>query len=225
MKVMIFIDNSNFFNSIRCLQEDKFQDRVIDYNKLSKFVLNFLSKNPQYLNQNLFHIRTYYYDGEYTNTLINKIKYHLSSIKDLPENQEEIYTLNLLLEKVNRRMDSQKRAIDIMRNFYFFETRLKPLQYSKNQGIFQKGVDVQLAVDLVSNAYLNNYDIAVLFSGDIDLYESVKLVKSLGKQVIIFSHEKLMAQEMITISDFYKDIYKLQDNQLDEFTHIFEKKE
>ncbi len=224
MKVMIFIDNSNFFNSIRCLQDDKFQDRVIDYNKLSKFVLNFLSKNSQYINQNLFHVRTYYYDGEYTDTLINKIKYHLSSIKNLPENQEEIYTLNLLLEKVNRRMDSQKRAIDIMRSFYFFETRLKPLQYSKNQGVFQKGVDVQLAVDLVSNAYLNNYDIAVLFSGDIDLYESIKLVKSLGKQIIIFSHEKLMAQDMITISDFYKDIYRLQDNQLDEFTHIFEKK-
>lgn len=221
---MIFIDNSNFFNSIRCLQDDKFQDRVIDYNKLSKFVLNFLSKNSQYINQNLFHVRTYYYDGEYTDTLINKIKYHLSSIKNLPENQEEIYTLNLLLEKVNRRMDSQKRAIDIMRSFYFFETRLKPLQYSKNQGVFQKGVDVQLAVDLVSNAYLNNYDIAVLFSGDIDLYESIKLVKSLGKQIIIFSHEKLMAQDMITISDFYKDIYRLQDNQLDEFTHIFEKK-
>lgn len=224
MKVMIFIDNSNFFNSIRCLHEDKFQDRVIDYSKLSKFVLNFLSKNPQYINQNLFHVRTYYYDGEYTDTLVSKIKYHLSSIKNLPENQEEIYNINLSLEKVNRRMDSQKRAISIMRNFYFFEARLKPLQYSQNQGIFQKGVDVQLAVDLVSNAYLNNYDIAVLFSGDIDLYESVKLVKSLGKQVIIFSHEKLMAQEMITISDFYKDIYKLQDSQLDEFTHIFEKK-
>ena len=224
MRVMIFIDNSNFFNSIRCLHDDRCQDRRIDYHKLNKFVLNFLSKNFQYINQNLFHVRTYYYDGEYTDVLINKIKKHLSSIPALPENQQEICKVNSILDKAGNRMESQKREIDRMKSFYFFETRLKPLQYSKNQNIFQKGVDVQLAVDLVSNAYLNNYDVAVLFSGDIDLYESVKLVKSLGKHVIIFSHERLMAQGMITISDFYKDICRLEDGQLDEFSHIFEQR-
>lgn len=222
---MIFIDNSNFFNSIRCIYDDRCQDRIIDYNKINKFALNFLSKNLQYKEQKLFHVRTYYYDGEYTDILINKIKKHLASIQNLPENEEEISKVSAMLDKTNKSMEAQKRQMDKMKSFYFFETRLKPLQYSKNQGIFQKGVDVQLAVDLVSNAYLNSYDVAVLFSGDIDLYESVKLVKSLGKQVIIFSHEKLMAQGMITICDFYKDICRLEDGQLDEFTHIFEKRD
>ena len=225
MKVMIYIDNSNFFNSIRCLHDGRCQDRIIDYNKLNKFVLNFLSKNSQYKDETLFHVRTYYYDGEYTDILINKIKKHLASIPALPENGEEMSEVNIILDKTNKSMESQKRQIDKMKSFYFFETRLKPLQYSQNQGIFQKGVDVQLAVDLVSNAYLNNYDVAVLFSGDIDLYESVKLVKSLGKQVIIFSHRDLMAQGMIKISDFYKDICLLQDGQLNEFSHIFEPRE
>ena len=222
MKVMIFIDNSNFFNSIRCLHEDKCQDRIVDYNKLNRFVLNFLSKNPQYKNETLSHVRTYYYDGEYTDILVNKIKAHCASIPNLPENQEDISKINEVLHKAIRGIGAQKREINKMKSFYFFETRLKPLQYSKKQGIIQKGVDVQLAVDLVSNAYLNNYDIAVLFSGDIDLYESVKLVKSLGKQVIIFSHEKLMAEGMITISDFYKEICRLEDGQLNEFSHLFE---
>ena len=77
---------------------------------------------------------------------------------------------------------------------------------------------------MVSNAYLNNYNIAVLFSGDIDLYESVKLVKHLGKHVIIFSHINLMSDKMIELCDFYKDISLLDDRQLDEFTHIFEKR-
>ena len=221
---MIFIDNSNFFNSIRCLHSDRCQDRKIDYHKLNKFVITFLSKNPQYTNQNLFHVRTYYYDGEYTDVLITKIKKHLSLIPNLLENQQEIKQITEILDKATRRMEAQKREMERMKSFYFFETRLKPLQYAKNQGISQKGVDVQLAVDLVSNAYLNNYDIAVLFSGDIDLYESIKLVKSLGKQVIIFSHQDLMAQGMITICDFYKDICRLEDGQLDEFSHIFETK-
>lgn len=222
MKVMIFIDNSNFFKSISCFKKDRGQDRVIDYNKLNKFVLNYLSNNPQYEKETLFHVRTYYYDGEYTDNLTNKIKNHLNKISDLPENQEERHKIQAILDKANRRMVAQKRDMEIMKSFYFFENRLKPLQYSYSQGVFQKGVDVQLAVDLVSNAYLNNYDIAVLFSGDIDLYESVKLVKTLGKQVIIFSHENLMADGMISICDFYKALDRLKDGQLNDFTHIFE---
>lgn len=222
---MIFIDNSNFFNSVRCLQKDKCQDRVIDYYKLNRFVLNYLSKNPQYEKETLFHVRTYYYDGEYTDTLLNKIKKHLNSIPNISENQEERHKINQVLEKAEGRMDAQKKEMNRFKSFYFFEARLKPLQYGKKQGVFQKGVDVQLAVDLVSNAYLNNYDIAVVFSGDIDLYESVKLVKTLGKQVIVFSHKNLMSNGMLEVCDFYKDICRLDDGQLDEFTHIFEKKE
>jgi len=225
MKVMIFIDNSNFFNSIRCLQNDKCQDRVIDYYKLSRFVLNFLSKNPQYAKETLFHVRTYYYDGEYTDTLLNKIKRHLNLIPNIPENQQERHRINESLNKAIKRLDAQKREMNRYKSFYFFETRLKPLQYGNQQGVFQKGVDVQLAVDLVSNAYMNNYDIAVIFSGDIDLYESVKLVKTLGKQAVIFSHKSLMSDGMLEVCDFYKDICRLEDEQLDEFTHLFEKKD
>ena len=225
MRVMIFIDNSNFFKSVSCFQEDRGQDRVIDYNQLNKFIIGYLSNNPQYKNESILHIRTYYYDGEYTDTLINKIKFHLNKISPSLENDEEKHRVDTILQKALRRMEAQKKDMDKMKSFYFFETRLKPLQYSKTQGVFQKGVDVQLAVDLVSNAYLNNYDIAVLFSGDIDLYESVKLVKTLGKQVFIFSHNNLMADGMIAICDFYKDLCRLDDKQLDEFTHIFQKKE
>jgi uncharacterized LabA/DUF88 family protein len=157
--------------------------------------------------------------------LINKIKQHLSSIKDTPENKDKIESIKKNLDTALHRMGAQKKEVNKMKNFYFFETRLKPLQYSPYKGIIQKGVDVQLAVDLVSNTYLNNYDIAILFSGDIDLYESVKLVKSLGKHVLIFSAEESMSKGMITISDFYKDICRLEDGSLNEFTHIFRKKE
>ena len=221
---MLFIDNSNFFNSIRCLQIDRNQDRIIDYNKIHQFAMKFLSNNLQYKDKVLTHIRTYYYDGQYTDNLLSKIKNHHSQIDDSSENQEHKHKITEVLAKTTKSMEAQKKQMEKMKSFYFFETRLKPLQYSKGQGIFQKGVDVQLAVDLVSNAYLNNYDIAVIFSGDIDLYESLKLVKTLGKQVIIFSHKNLMSEGMIEICDFYKDICRLSDSQLDEFTHIFEKK-
>lgn len=107
--------------------------------------------------------------------------------------------------------------------FNFFEIRKKPLQFTRSKGVFQKGVDVQLAVDLVANAYLNTYDIAVLFSGDIDLLESLKLIKNLGKQIIIFSHYKNVAKEMVRESDLLVDFQKIDDSLLNRFTHIFEK--
>ncbi|MEK6936052.1 MAG: hypothetical protein AABW67_04645, partial [Nanoarchaeota archaeon] len=136
MKVMIFIDNSNFFKSVYSLGKDINQDRVIDYHKLNKFVLNFLSKNPQYQDQKLLHVRTYYYDGEYTESIIKKIKHHITSIPNNDFNKDKLKKLNEILDKSDKRMIAQKKEMDRMKNFYFFETRLKPLQYFPNQGIF-----------------------------------------------------------------------------------------
>lgn len=47
----------------------------------------------------------------------------------------------------------------------------------------EKGVDVQLAVDMVKLAVANTYDVAVLVSGDGDFAAAVDLVKQLGKHV------------------------------------------
>ncbi len=46
-----------------------------------------------------------------------------------------------------------------------------------------KGVDIALATDLLSNAYRNNYDAAVLVAGDGDYVPLVGEVKRLGKVV------------------------------------------
>lgn len=56
-----------------------------------------------------------------------------------------------------------------------------------------KGVDIALTTDFLSNAFLNNYDVAVLIAGDADYIPMVNEVKRLGKLVyIVFFHgEKL----------------------------------
>jgi uncharacterized LabA/DUF88 family protein len=54
-----------------------------------------------------------------------------------------------------------------------------------------KGVDIALAKDFLSNAFLDNYDAAVLVAGDADYVPMVNEVKRLGKLVyVIFFHEK-----------------------------------
>lgn len=48
----------------------------------------------------------------------------------------------------------------------------------------QKGVDVKLSIDMISKAQRNEYDTAILISGDGDFVELVKLVKAMGKHVV-----------------------------------------
>lgn len=47
----------------------------------------------------------------------------------------------------------------------------------------EKGIDVQLAVDLVLGAVENHYDVAVVFSGDSDLLPAIRAAMKLGKHI------------------------------------------
>lgn len=49
----------------------------------------------------------------------------------------------------------------------------------------EKGVDVNLAVDLIRFAILNKYDVAILVSEDGDFVPAVKVVQEEGKRVIV----------------------------------------
>lgn len=67
----------------------------------------------------------------------------------------------------------------------------------------EKGVDVQIAVDLLGDAYDNIYDVAVLISSDTDLIPAIKKIKKLKKEIeyIGFSHlPSLGLQKNATLS-------------------------
>lgn len=53
----------------------------------------------------------------------------------------------------------------------------------------EKGVDVQIATDLLKGAFHNQYDRAYLVSSDSDLIPAIKEIKSLGKEVIYIGFE------------------------------------
>jgi len=64
-----------------------------------------------------------------------------------------------------------------------------------NKQFHEKGVDIQIAVNLLKGAYKNKYDSAYLVSSDSDLIPAIKEVKSLGKKVIYvgFEHQPSFA--------------------------------
>jgi uncharacterized LabA/DUF88 family protein len=55
---------------------------------------------------------------------------------------------------------------------------------NKNYVFDVKGDDVHLAVDLVSGAYENLYDFAIIVSGDEDFVPAIKKAQKLGKKII-----------------------------------------
>jgi hypothetical protein len=75
-----------------------------------------------------------------------------------------------------------------------------------------KGVDISLAKDFLSHAYLDNYDVAVLFAGDADYLPLVEEVKRQGKVVCVsFFRDagmsrflRLAADEFVALDDAFE---------------------
>ncbi len=215
MRVLILIDAKNFEQGVFNISERINEFRFVDFYKVNNFVMDYLRKNLQYRSFELLHLRTYFYTGEFTDKLIEKIQ------SSLEKNPEKIKEIILLLEKCKKNQKIQEEFFRRAKSYYFFEVRSKPLQFSHvDVKIFQKGVDVQLASDLVDFTHKNVFDIAVILSGDIDLLESIKIAKGMGKQTIIVGDRSVTAEEMKKIADLYVDIGKLEKEELNKFTHV-----
>lgn len=65
----------------------------------------------------------------------------------------------------------------------------------------QKGVDIFLTADMISLAYEDAYDTAVLLSGDGDYVALVDLVKSKGKRVIVMAFNYALSQRLKECAD------------------------
>ena len=79
----------------------------------------------------------------------------------------------------------------------------------KNDAIYhEKGVDVLMAVDLLTGAYEDLYDTAILVSSDTDLIPAIEKVRKMKKKVeyIGFSHKPSYA--LITNSDVRRLLIK-----------------
>jgi len=74
----------------------------------------------------------------------------------------------------------------------------------ENHGVYhEKGVDVKIAVDMLTGAYEGNYDTAILLSSDTDLIPVIQKVRVLGKAVeyIGFAHRPSFGlQKHVTLS-------------------------
>lgn len=111
---------------------------------------------------------------------LRKIDYHKLSVQLVGSNGKLIRTyfyicpLNMSKQPENAR--KQQRFFSNLYNTPFLELRFGRFREFKGSFV-EKGVDVQLAIDMVSLAHENAYDTAILVSNDDDLAPAVELVK------------------------------------------------
>ena len=139
-RVMIFIDGSNLYNSLK----SEFKRTDVSFAKLAEC----LTAGRELR-------RTYYYVG-----LIDQAK------------EPKPY-------------QAQQRFLATLGNVPYFETRKGTLVYRNwpQERPIQKGVDVRLATDMLTHAFRNNFDVAILVSGDSDFADCLQVVKDQGKHV------------------------------------------
>jgi len=133
-----------------------------------------------------------------SHSLRRKINAHVEEIKSQLENEKQKYFSYITRQK--RQFEGQKKLFENLKNNPLTEIKSMPLKQGDGE-IHQKGVDVLLAIDLVHLAHEDAYDIAVILSGDTDLMEAVKLIKSLGKIAVIVSYHTPGNPRMSNISD------------------------
>ena len=96
------------------------------------------------------------------------------------------------------------------------EIRWGRLQFSDKNVPRQKGVDVLLSIDMLRFALKDNYDTAVLASGDGDYTDIVRMVKDEGKSVEVASFQSSTARSLRQAADI---LVELDDDLLKDCWH------
>ncbi len=98
-----------------------------------------------------------------------------------------------------------------------WERGFHPEVFKRNKGQAKsKGVDIALSKDFLSHAFFNNYEVAVLISGDGDYVPLINEVKRLGKIVYVFSFSqsglnpelRLASDRYFEMEPFFYDCWK-----------------
>ncbi len=152
-RVMIFIDGSNLYHSLK----GYFRRTDID---IGKFCHKLLEKRRL--------IRIYYY-----NARVGR--------KEEPE-----------------RYKNQQTFFNGISVIPYTELRLGRLVYTNwpSAPPYEKGVDIQLATDMITHSFKNNYDVAILVAGDNDYVGALQAVKDNGRnvEVSLFGKERTSIQ-------------------------------
>lgn len=93
-----------------------------------------------------------------------------------------------------------------------------PRVFKKNNNDRSKRVDITLATEMLSHAFNNNYDVAVLVAGDEDYVPLVQEIKRSGKQVALWFFEDGLSKHLKRECDIFLNIEFFLCRESDQIT-------
>jgi len=129
-----------------------------------------------------------------------------------PEDQKLIriyyYDAPIKQEWDNRRYRTQQQFFNRLRSQDKIELKLGRLEGKYPDDIKEKGIDVQLATDLIRFAYNNSYEIGIIISADGDYTPAIQLAKDMGKNIYNVYFAKRASYHLKRICDKFIPIEK-----------------
>jgi uncharacterized LabA/DUF88 family protein len=133
----------------------------------------------KFLSKDYSLIRVYYYTGVETRRVWDRDK-----------------------EEFEKKVSKQKSFLNFLSMKLNIDVVTKPLG-NINGKIFEKGIDVRIASDIIWHGLSDNYDAFVLISGDKDLMDCLSRMKDNGKRVIVANFDGRISRELKRIADEY----------------------
>ena len=196
MKVMVFIDLHNFRINLQNLYSGWGQDAPrLDYLKLSSEIVKKISIPNATL------VKTYIFASKPEEKLLDLPNYAsfynwLKGIKNAP--YLEVIEGSQVARRTNKEVE-----IDIHNQTTFTTV--------------EKGTDVNIAVNMISKAYTNAYDVAVLISGDTDYVPVIQQLNNIGKVVVLATLRNQNVNKYKGLYDQHINIHeRLLDRCIDE---------
>ena len=129
-----------------------------------------------------------------------------------------VYYYDGMPEENDPDFESHELFLKSIRSLSRFEDRLGSLKRVKKSQRRQKSVDSLIAIDMVSKAYMDHYDIAFLVAGDEDFLPVVDAVKNTGKRVFGIYFDTWISQDLKNSFDEVLELSKGWFEDRDLFT-------
>ena len=114
---------------------------------------------------------------------------------------KRVYYYDAIVDSLDSNYKKQNEYFEKIQKVENYEIRLGRLIKTKND-YRQKGVDILLAIDMLSKAFLNHFEWGVLLAGDDDYVDLVKMIKNIaGKQVIGVYFERNASERLVNSFD------------------------
>jgi len=123
-------------------------------------------------------------------------------------NDFDIYNAFYYTGKKDEKTDSFFRALTRI-GFTVRPKEIKRIKDEETGEVYEKcNLDIEIVIDMFNT--VDNYDKAILFSGDSDFERAVELLRSKGKRIMVVSAKGSISSELRNAADRFIDLRHLR---------------